>query len=126
MKRLYKATATPTTVILRSPERGEKHIMDTNSIIRKSRGGDILGYNGSTDWFDSNKRQYSFRAISESVKDDFIAFVEDVVGVTFTLADWNGVAESNILTGIFDVENIKVVHNRDGCNWSISFAFLEE
>ena len=101
------------TLVLPNPDYGDKHQLDTNTIVRRSRGGDILSLHPGT-WPQPEIYRYKYSGLRLATVQDLIAFVKDSQADEVTL---NGV------TGVIVTDLVEIVVERDDCAYSTSLDF---
>jgi len=121
MKRLACAI-TSTSVVLRDPLKGNNELMNTNSIIRESRGGTS---HGLSDWLPVYSYNQNFRPMTKLEVIELRDFAIENAGLALTYSDWDGDTETNTKHVILDVKELVITNHRYGCDYTVSFG-LEE
>ena len=111
---------TLSVLTLPAPEFNNSLTQQSTRIYRRTRGGRLRVYRNS-DWANFNIYEYSFVAVEEALKDDYIDFVEETGATVFTLTDHMAIELPVVFT-----ENTEIteVHD-DSCSYSFGFIVQE-
>lgn len=115
----YPATGSADTVILPNPMLGDIQRVAMEGIVRRTTGGDLVGVRDAT-WPQKQVNIYEFETLTETEKDNLLAFLESYAGLEIGITDhhnqdWTGV--------IISPEN-EIVTVKDECSYGASFEFL--
>jgi len=116
----YPKTTPSTTVVLPNPKFGDVLRLNTHTLIRTTRGGELKAFRDS-DWFENVTTVYSFVDVTTSIRDSFETFLIDYAAKEIAINDqlsrtWYGY----IITDVFEI----ITTRDDGCSYDLSFEFL--
>lgn len=115
----YPPVGTADTVTLPSPEYGDTHRLDTNAIVRSTRGGETIAFKDS-DWPDFETFVYKFRRVHLDVVNDLRTFLEDYAAEEISITDHL----SNSRNGYILTPANDIITMVDTCHYDLTFEFL--
>ena len=104
---------------LRNPTYGNIRNHTTKMGIASNRNGELLIAHDAT-WPVNDTQTFDFEAISETLTDEYRAFVADCQGNEIDIIDHNG----DSWTGIIITSTHGIMTNKDQRNYSFSFDFI--
>ena len=115
----YPATGTADEVILPNPVLGNIQRVATEGVVRRTAGGDLVGVRDAT-WPQMKVNVYEFAVLTETEKDDLLAFLESYAGLEIGITDHNG----QDLVGVITSPENEIVTVKDSCSYGASFEFV--
>lgn len=114
----YPVVSPTSTVILRNPKFGNRRVFDASTKIKRTANGYLRVTRKST-WPKIERFMYSFEALTETQRDEFLAFFELTAGVNIKVVDH----EACEWEGIIEEKAIKTKQTGRGCQFTLDFTF---
>ncbi len=109
------------TVTLRDPEFGNRLQVETARLNQRTRGGDLLLFRDAA-WPTTKTTSYTFTALTQQQAKDLLALIEESLGASVTMVDFEGVTR----TGIITTPTTEIIQSGRGCQFDASFDFQED
>jgi hypothetical protein len=108
------------TVTLRDPVFGNSLKIETARVNQRTRGGDLILFR-DPNWPVTKTTSYSFEALTQQQAKDLLALVEESLGDSITMMDFEGVTRVGVIT----TPVAEVIQTGRGCQFDVSFDFQE-
>jgi len=115
----YPPVAKTDTVTLPNPEYGDTHRVDTNAIVRSTRGGETVAFKDG-DWPDFETFVYQFKRVHLTVINELKTFLEGNAALEINIVDHL----ENSRNGYILTPTTEIITLRDTCWYDLSFEFL--
>lgn len=112
------ASPTLTVTIPRGPEIGDIQRETTNRVLNRNRHGDLRGVK-DTAWPFITIFQYTFRTITETIRDEIRQFLKQTTALEINIVDHNSISRDGVIIS----DSIEFVVVRDVCSYDFSFQF---
>jgi hypothetical protein len=110
----------PRTVTLRDPEFGNGLKVETARISQRTRGGDLALFRDPA-WPVTKTTTYRFTALTQQQVKDLLSLIEESLGDSVTMVDFEGVTRVGIIT----TPAAEAVQTGRGCQFDATFDFQE-
>jgi hypothetical protein len=116
----YPKTGSPTyEVVLRDPVVGNEETTDLGVVNRQTRAGEAKSVRpADSPTIVTNK--YQFEALTKTVRDDLVDFLENTLGLEIKLVDHNG----SIWYGVIISPAIELITLNDSCSYNVGFDYV--
>jgi len=108
-------TYSATTITLPDPTLGNTEQIDTNSILRRSRGGELKAVDR---WHNDHIYSYEFNILTAAEKDALINFIRASAGQEVSMTFL-----TDTYVGVIISDELEFITLRDGCTYSTALEF---
>jgi len=111
----YPTSVPTTTISIPDPQLGNVERVETNSIVRRTRSGDLKTLD---DWHDDIVQSFSFQTMTRTERNALEAFLETSAGYEIALS-WG----SEVWYGFIISPQTEIITIRDNCSYNAAFEF---